>query len=52
MQELTGKANELVVSEYRPLEIYTLLVRKYLVLILIVSAGTRLFERRLNASDT
>lgn len=52
MQELTRKANELVVSEYRPLEIYTILMLEYLVLILIVSAGVRRLERRLNASDT
>ena len=41
MQEFTRKANELVVSEYRPLEIYTILVLEYLILILIVSAGVR-----------
>lgn len=52
MQELTRKANELVVSEYRPLEIYTVLVLEYLILILIVSAGVRWLERRMNASDT
>ena len=46
MQELTRKANELVVAEYRPLEIYTILVLEYLVLILIVSAGVRWLERR------
>lgn len=51
MQELTRKANELVVSEYRPLEIYTILVLEYLVLILIVSAGVRWLERRMNASE-
>ncbi len=51
LQELTRKANELVVSEYRPLEIYTVLVLEYLVLILIVSAGVRWFERRMNASE-
>jgi polar amino acid transport system permease protein len=51
MQELTRKANELVVSEYRPLEIYTILVLEYLVLILIVSAGVRWLERRLNSSE-
>lgn len=51
MQELTRKANELSVSEYRPLEIYTVLVLEYLVLILIVSAGVRWFERRLQASE-
>jgi polar amino acid transport system permease protein len=52
MQELTRKANELVVSEYRPLEIYTILVLEYLVLILIVSAGVRWLERRMNASQS
>ena len=49
MQELTRKANELVVTEYRPLEIYTVLLLEYLVLILIVSAGVRWLERRLQA---
>ncbi|MEN8837378.1 MAG: amino acid ABC transporter permease [Celeribacter marinus] len=52
LQELTRKANELVVSEYRPLEIYTILVLEYLVLILIVSAGVRWLERRMNAGHT
>lgn len=51
MQELTRKANELVVSEYRPLEIYTILVLEYLVLILIVSAGVRWLERRMSDSE-
>lgn len=51
MQELTRKANELVVSEYRPLEIYTVLVLEYLVLILIVSAGVRWLERRMNVDE-
>ena len=47
MEELTRKANELVVTEYRPLEIYSVLVVEYLVLILIVSQGVRWLERRL-----
>lgn len=51
MQELTRKANELVVSEYRPLEVYTVLVLEYLVLILIVSAGVRWLERRMNSDE-
>lgn len=51
MQELTRKANELVVTEYRPLEIYTVLVLEYLVLILIVSAGVRWLERRLQTDE-
>ncbi len=51
MGELTRKANELVVTEYRPLEIYTVLVLEYLVLILIVSAGVRWLERRMRADE-
>lgn len=51
MQELTRKANELVVTEYRPLEIYTILVLEYLVLILIVSAGVRWLERRMKVDE-
>jgi polar amino acid transport system permease protein len=51
MQELTRKANELVVTEYRPLEIYTVLVLEYLVLILIVSAGVRWLERRMQTDE-
>ena len=52
MEELTRRANELVVTEYRPLEIYTVLVLEYLVLILVVSAGVRWLELRLAANDT
>ena len=51
MQELTRKANELVVTEYRPLEIYTVLVLEYLALILVVSAGVRWLERRMNTDE-
>ena len=47
-QELTRRANELVVTEYRPLEIYTFLVVEYLVLILIASWLMRWIEARLN----
>lgn len=47
LQELTRRANELNVTEYRPLEIYTLLVLEYLVLILLTSWGVRALERRL-----
>ena len=51
MQELTRRANELVVSEYRPLEIYSLLIVEYLVLVLIISAGVRWIERRMGTSE-
>ena len=39
MEELTRKANELQTAEYRALEIYTVLMVEYLLLILVVSAG-------------
>ena len=51
LPELTRKANELVVTEYRPLEIYTFLILEYLVLILIVSALVRRLERRMALSE-
>jgi polar amino acid transport system permease protein len=51
MQELTRRANELVVTEYRPLEIYTLLVLEYLVLVLIISSGVRWLERRMGSDE-
>jgi len=51
MQELTRKANELVVSEYRPLEIYTILLLEYLALILVVSYGVRWFEKRMQTDE-
>lgn len=51
LSELTRRANELVVNQYRPLEIYTFLVLEYLVLILIVSQGVRWFERRMQADE-
>jgi glutamine transport system permease protein len=51
MQELTRRANELVVTEYRPLEIYTFLILEYLVLILIVSAGVRWLERKMHTEE-
>ncbi|MDA8721455.1 amino acid ABC transporter permease [Candidatus Pelagibacter bacterium] len=45
--DLTRKANELVVTTYRPLEIYTFLILEYLVLILIVSYFVRKLEKNL-----
>jgi polar amino acid transport system permease protein len=51
MQELTRRANELVVTEYRPLEIYSLLIVEYLVLVLIISAGVRWLERRMGSDE-
>jgi polar amino acid transport system permease protein len=51
LQEFTRRANELNVNEYRPLEIYTLLVVEYLVLILLVSYLVRRMERRLTTTN-
>jgi len=47
LSDLTRRANELVVNEYLPLEIYTFLVLEYLVLILLVSQGVRWLEKRI-----
>jgi len=48
--ELTRKANELTVIQYRPLEIYTVLVLEYLVLVLIVSWVARKIEKSLSGN--
>ena len=45
--DLTRKANELVVTTYRPLEIYTFLIFEYLILILVVSYLVRRLEKKL-----
>jgi polar amino acid transport system permease protein len=47
LQELTRRANELTVSVYRPLEIYSVLVAEYLLLILVASWMVRRIEERL-----
>ena len=47
LADLTRKANELVVTVYRPLEIYTFLVLEYLILILIISYFIRKLENKL-----
>jgi len=52
MQELTRRANELVVTEYRPLEIYTLLILEYLVLVLVISFFVRWLERKMGADES
>jgi glutamine transport system permease protein len=51
MQELTRKANELVVTEYRPLELYTFLIFEYLIVILIASSAVRWLERRMQVDN-
>ena len=44
--DLTRRANELIVTTYRPLEIYSFLVLEYLVLILIASFFVRKLEKK------
>jgi His/Glu/Gln/Arg/opine family amino acid ABC transporter permease subunit len=51
LMELTRRANELTVVEYRPLEIYTVLLLEYLVLILVASHLVRRLERRMNVGQ-
>lgn len=48
LMELTRRANELTVVEYRPLEIYTILLLEYLILILVASHLVRRLERRMD----
>jgi polar amino acid transport system permease protein len=51
MQELTRRANELVVSEYRPLEIYSVLIVEYLILVLVISGFVRWLERKMGSDE-
>ena len=52
MQELTRRANEIVVTEYRPLEVYTLLIFEYLVLVLAISFAVRWLERKMGSNES
>jgi len=49
--ELTRRANELVVTEFRPLEVYSFLVLEYLILILIASALVRRLEKAMRSDE-
>ncbi|MEM8754890.1 MAG: amino acid ABC transporter permease [Pseudomonadota bacterium] len=51
VQELTRRANELAVTEYRPLELYSFLILEYLALVLAISAGVRWLERRMGSDE-
>lgn len=51
VQELTRRANELAVTEYRPLELYSFLILEYLVLVLVISALVRRLERRMGSDE-
>ena len=52
MQELTRRANEIVVTEYRPLEIYTLLIFEYLILVLAISYFVRWLEKKMGSNES
>ena len=49
--ELTKKANELVVTLYRPLEVYSFLILEYFLLVVVISMGVRRLERRMGADQ-
>ena len=51
LADLTRKANELVVSVYRPLEVYSFLVLEYLFLIIIISYFIRKLEKKLKINS-
>jgi polar amino acid transport system permease protein len=51
VSEVLRRGNELAVTEYRPLEIYTIVALQYLALVLIVSAGVRRLERRMGSDE-
>ena len=44
--DLTRRANELIVTTYRPLEIYSFLVLEYLILVLLASYFVRRIEKK------
>jgi polar amino acid transport system permease protein len=44
--DLTRRANELIVTTYRPLEIYSFLVLEYLILVLLASYSVRRIEKK------
>lgn len=51
LQELTRRANELIVTEYRALEIYSVLIIEYLVIILIIGQFVRWLERKMGTDE-
>ena len=51
VSEVLRRGNELAVTEYRPLEIYSIVALQYLVLVLIVSAGVRKLETRMGSDE-
>lgn len=50
--ELLYQAMQINSQTYRPLEVYSLIAVMYFTLLLIISQGSQLLERRLAVSDT
>ena len=44
--------NEVVVNEYRPLEVYTVLIFEYLILVLIISQLVRWLDRKMGTNES
>ena len=51
MQELMRRANDLNTNEYRALEIYSVLILEYLVLVLLISVAVRWLERKMGSDE-
>ena len=51
VSEVLRRGNELAVTEYRPLEIYTFVAVEYLILVLIVSYGVRRLEKKMGSDE-
>jgi len=51
VSEVLRRGNELAVTEYRPLEIYSFVALQYLLLVLVVSAGVRRLEQRMGSNE-
>jgi len=51
VSEVLRRGNELAVTEYRPLEIYSIVALQYLVLVSLVSIGVRRLEKRMGADE-
>ena len=51
MQELMRRANDLNTNEYRALEIYSVLILEYLILVLLISVAVRWLERKMGSDE-
>jgi len=51
LQELTRRANDLNTTVYRALEVYTVLIIEYLIIILIIGQAVRWLERKMGTDE-